>query len=213
MEPYLHYLGIGRAERRATSVAVDPGTDIATAVPALPEPAGTRVTIVVPGYRSLALTLRCLYALGRRTPVSLGARVLLVDDDPTRPLAPHLGGVPGLTLRANAQNLGFLRSCNGAVAASDPAAEHVVLLNNDTVVEPGGPEALLRVVDSSPSVGMVGARLIEGNGRLQEAGVIMDRDAEGVPYGRGDDPDRPQYRYTRDVDAVSGSCLLVRRAA
>jgi GT2 family glycosyltransferase/glycosyltransferase involved in cell wall biosynthesis len=213
-EPYLHYLTVGRAEGRATSAAVEPGTDIAGLRPALPvldDPATARVTVIIPSYRRLAVTLRCLFALGRRTPPELRPRFLLTDDDPTRPVAAHLADIPGLALRANAQNLGFLRNVNAA--AREATGEHLVLLNNDTVVEAGWLEALLAIVDRDPEVGLVGARLIEPDGRLQEAGVIMYRDGAGVPYGRGDDPDRHPYRYVREVDCVSGSCLLVRRSA
>ncbi|MFN8623866.1 MAG: glycosyltransferase, partial [Chloroflexota bacterium] len=209
MDPYLHYLTVGRAAGRAASAAVDPGTDIATVTAALPEPDRERVAIVIPAYGNLALVLRCLVALGARTPLELGARVHLSDDDPSRPLAPVLAGIPGLALRANPENLGFLRNCNAAVAELDPSVEHVVLLNTDTVVEPGWLDALLAVAAETPDTGMVGARLIGPDGRLQEAGVIMDRDAEGMPVGRGDDPERPAYRCVRDVDAVSGSCVLI----
>ena len=41
----------------------------------------------------------------------------------------------------------------------------------------------------------------------------MYRDGWGVPYGRDDDPERSGYRFTREVDAVTGACFLVRRAA
>src|SRR5204862_71920 len=89
----------------------------------------------------------------------------------------------GLAARANPVNLGFLRSCNGA--ASEAAGEHLVLLNNDTVVGEGWLEALLAPVRDDPSVAMVGARLLNADGSLQEAGVIMYRDGWGVPSGRG----------------------------
>jgi GT2 family glycosyltransferase len=209
-DPYLHYLRIGRAEGRRPSEAVEEGVDIATARIELPQPDTEAVTIIVPVYGRYVLTLRCLYALATRTPTRLGARVVVVDDDPTRPMAPLLVGIQGLEIRSNERNLGFLRSCNSAVAATQ--SDWVVLLNNDTVVHHGWLDALLSA-GTDPATGMVGCRLIGGDGRLQEAGVIMERDGYGTPYGRGDDPERPWYRFVRDVDCVSGSCLLVRRAA
>jgi glycosyltransferase involved in cell wall biosynthesis len=62
-------------------------------------------------------------------------------------------------------------------------------------------------------VALVGARLLNADGTLQEAGVIMYRDGWGVPFGRDDDPERHPYRFRRRVDAVTGACFLVRRAA
>lgn len=211
-DPYLHYLRVGRAEGRRPSEAVDDGVDIAGVSIVFPErsPGPAPVTIVVPVYGRAMLTLRCLYALATRTPAELDAQVLVVDDDPTRPMASLLGRIPGLAVRSNERNLGFLRSCVSAVKAAK--SDWIVLLNNDTVVHRGWLEALLDAARPE-DVGMVGARLVGPDGRLQEAGVIMERDAYGTPYGRGDDPERPWYRFVRDVDCVSGACLLIRRAA
>lgn len=212
-DPYLHYLLSGRAAGLAPCAALDAGEDPAAGYPiVLPRDDPETVTIVIPAYRSAAMTLRCLAAVARRTPASPGVRVLLADDDPTRPLGPILASrVEGLDLRVNPVNLGFLRSCNAA--AGDARGEHLVLLNNDTVVLDGWLDALLAPVAADPAVAMVGGRLLNTDGSLQEAGVIMYRDGWGVPYGRDDDPERPQYRFVRRVDAVTGACFLVRRSA
>jgi GT2 family glycosyltransferase len=212
-DPYLHYLRTGRAQGRAASAAVAEGVDIASARTVLPAvPAGeAAVTIVVPAYRNAALTLRCLHAIARHTPASARPRVILADDDPGRPLAPLLAGVEGLERIENPVNLGFLRNCNAA--AREASGEFLVLLNSDTVVGEGWLEALLAPARRDPRVGLVGARLVGSDGRLQEAGVVMLRDGWGIPYGRGDDPEAAAYLTLREVDAVSGACLLVRRAA
>ena len=211
MDPYLHYLTVGRQQRRATSSAVDAGTDIAAARLRFAVPDRIAVTIIVPAYGNHALTYRCLYAVSTRTPARLRAHVMLADDDPGRPLGPLLGEVQGLEYRLNPVNLGFLRNCNAAAAAA--MGDHLVFLNNDAVVQAGWLEALLEAASDGPRVGMVGGRLEGADGRLQEAGVIMYQDANGDPYGLGDDPDRPEYAFRRDVDCVSGACILVDRAA
>jgi GT2 family glycosyltransferase len=211
MDPYLHYLLRGRAEGRAASAAVDPGVDIAGAAIELPGPDREVVTVIVPAFRRYALTFRCLYALASRTARTPGVGVVLADDDPDHPLAPHFAGVRGLRIRTNAHNLGFLRNCNRA--AGEAPGDYLVLLNNDTVVQEGWLDALLATVLADPRTALVGCRLLGPDGRLQEAGVIMEQDAYGTPYGRGDDPERPEYRFVREVDCVGGACMLVRRGA
>jgi GT2 family glycosyltransferase len=66
----------------------------------------------------------------------------------------------------------------------------VVLLNNDTLVLPGWLDALVAPL-ADAGVGLVGAKLINWDGTLQEAGGIYWADGSAWNFGRGGDVRAP----------------------
>ena len=59
----------------------------------------------------------------------------------------------------------------------------------------------------------MGAKILNLDGTLQEAGCVLSRSGRPQFYGFGDDPAKPEYNVPRVVDYSSASCLLVRRRA
>ncbi len=90
---------------------------------------------------------------------------------------------------------------------------YLLLLNSDAWVRPGWLEPLVEIADADKSVAAVASKLLYPDGRLQEAGSILWRDARVRNYGDGDVPNRPEYLFRRTVDYASAACLLVRRSA
>jgi GT2 family glycosyltransferase/glycosyltransferase involved in cell wall biosynthesis/SAM-dependent methyltransferase len=167
------------------------------------------VSIIIPVHGQLADTLHGLHAVARHWPRA-AAEIIVVDDASPDGTAAVLAGVPGLRLLRHATNEGFIRSCN--LGARDARGQYLVFLNNDTEVLPGWCDELLRTFDELPRAGVVGAKLLYPDGRLQEAGGIIWQDGSGWNYGRSDSPDRPEYCYRREVDYVSGAALAIPRA-
>jgi GT2 family glycosyltransferase len=184
--------------------AMDPDLDTLTLT--FPEHDRPRVSIVVPVYNDYRVTAHCLKALHDELD-EIPVEVIVADDgstDLTTTLEKRMQGVKVV----RGENAGFLRNCNRA--AREARGDFVLLLNNDTAVTAGWLAPLLAVFDDE-RVGAAGPMLLFGDGKLQEAGGILWRDASGWNFGRGDDPDKPAYGYRKDVDYVSGACLMLRR--
>lgn len=167
-----------------------------------------QVSVIIVLYNQAGLSLLCLKALAESLDVS--SEALIVDNASSDRMPQLLERLDGARLLPQTENLGFLRAVN--LAAAQATGEHLLLLNNDAVVEPETlSRAVLRLADE-PDAGAVGGPILLWDGRLQEAGSIIWRDGSCQGYGRGDSPDAPAYRYLRDVDYCSGAFLMLRRA-
>ena len=174
-------------------------------VPNSPNPI---VSIVIPVYGQHVMTFTCLKSIAE-TCADLAIEVIVIDDYSPEPASEALSPVQGLTIVRNDTNLGFLKNCNKAASMSH--GKYVLILNNDIIVTPGWLDAMLETFTLRDDVGMVGAKLIYPDGRLQEAGGIVWRDGSAWNWGRDKNAGLPEYNYLRQVDYCSGACLLLRR--
>ena len=176
------------------------------AVPGSEQP---RVSIVIPVYNKIEYTIACLRSIAEHAG-DVSFEVIVVDDGSSDTTPQRLASVEGIRVQRNAANLGFIGSCNAG--AEYARGEFVLFLNNDTVVTAGWLEALVACIETAPDAGLVGARLVYPDGRLQEAGGIVFSDASGWNYGRFEGPADPRYGFRREVDYCSGAAILLRRA-
>lgn len=165
------------------------------------------VSIVVPVYGNWEYTRRCLQSIAL-TRGEIPLEVIVVDDASPDDSLARLREVEGIRVVEHVTNTGYVGACNSGISAA--SGEYVVLLNNDTRVDPDWLAPLVRAM-ADTTIGLVGSRLVYPDGRLQEAGGIIFSDASGWNYGKFADPEDPAYTYRRDVDYVSGASIMVRR--
>jgi hypothetical protein len=175
----------------------------------LPRARAPRLSIVVPVFNELTMTVECVLSIQRAKP-GLAYEVVVADDCSTDPGVARFGQVPNLVYVRQAANVGFLRNCNAAFARC--RGDYVLLLNNDAQVLPGAIDRLVAALDADPAVAAVGPKLIYPNGRLQEAGCFVRPNGESGMVGLFADPDEGGYSVDRDVAYCSGAALMVRRS-
>jgi GT2 family glycosyltransferase/glycosyltransferase involved in cell wall biosynthesis len=175
-------------------------------VPASTQP---KVGIVIPVYNKIEYTLACLRSLAEHAG-TVPFEIVVVDDCSSDATPEHLARIDGIRVLRNERNLGFIGSCNAGAAAT--RSEYVLFLNNDTIVTKDWLEALIACFDEEPDAGLVGAKLVYPDGRLQEAGGIVFRDGSGWNYGRFDNPADPRYEFRREADYCSGAAIMLTRA-
>jgi GT2 family glycosyltransferase len=183
------------------------------------------LSIVLVYYKAPDDLPRCLASLDAETAGADG-EIVIVDND-------SRDGVPGrlaagrarTRVITNAGNLGYARAVNQGIAAT--TGRRVLVMNPDCEVRPGGLAALAAHLDAHPRTGIVGPRLEHADGSMEYSArafpdaytflfnrySILNRLFPNNPYSRRYLMSDWDHACERDVDWLSGACLLVRREA
>jgi GT2 family glycosyltransferase len=183
----------------------------------LPDPAPL-VSIIVPTRDAAPVLARCIGSLFARTTYR-NYELLVVDNGSREPDAVAL--LSRLAAGGQARVLRYDRPFNFSAinnfAVEQARGEVLVLLNNDTEIVGG--EWLSELVSHAirPGIGAVGARLLYPDGRVQHAGVVTGiRGVAGHAF-KGLPREAPGYfslpHLLREVSAVTGACMAVRKVA
>ncbi len=165
------------------------------------------VSVLIVLHNRAELTLQCLRSL-LETPMD-SLEVVLVDNGSSDQTGLLLNRLVGARIMRNAENLHFVRGANQAAALAK--GKYLLFINNDTQLLPGSIKSALETIKGDGRIAAVGGKLIQLDGRLQEAGSIIWQDGSCLAYGRGEDPFAPEYMHVRDVDFCSGAFLLTQR--
>jgi GT2 family glycosyltransferase len=181
-----------------------------------------RLSIVIVTYNSARDIHACLASL------PAGASTVdyetVVVDNGSSDGTPHDVRVrwPHVSVVEPGRNMGFAAGTNLGLRHS--SGELALLLNPDTVVRPGAVDALVAALDRRADAAVAGPRLVDASGWPELSfGRMIGPVAElrQKLLVTGNDRRLPivsRYverltRHPRDVDWVSGACLLVRRAS
>lgn len=123
-----------------------------------------------------------------------------------------------LIVISNNKNHGFGGGNNIAIrfCIKSILSDYILLLNNDTVVDPQFLIELIRIAELYPNTGFLGPKTFFYNykGRrdvINFAGGLLDMN-KGKSYHIGvNQIDRQQFNQVRDVDYIEGSCMLIKK--
>lgn len=166
-------------------------------------------SIIIPVYNKLELTIKCLETLFAHTSERM-FELVIVDNASSDGTGEYLKKLDygKFKLISNQYNVGYTIACNqGAMVAT---GKYLVFLNNDTEPKDGWLDYLVAIAEQDLLIGAVGSKLIYPDGKLQEAGAIINKDGSNDSIGNGGDPNDPKYNAYKDVDYCTGASLLVR---
>lgn len=180
------------------------------------------VSAVVVNYKALDHLLRCVESLRAEDVHDL----VVVDNDSGDGSEDAVRAAdPDVRFLQTGANLGYGTGCNRGAAHTDAANPYLLCTNPDAFLRPGSLKALVSVLESRPEVGIVGPRILDPDGSVYPSvrtfPTLLDSIGHaflGLVWARN--PFTRRYRMldydherAGDVDWVSGSCFLARRAA
>ncbi len=166
------------------------------------------ISIIIPVHNKFDYTYKCLASILFSSYANESSFEVIVVDDCSEDLTTELPKIArNIKYIRNEINLGFLKSCNKGAQHAD--GKYVLFLNNDTEVYGNWVDEMHYVFENFDNVGLVGAKLIYPDGKLQEAGGIVWGNGSPWNYGRLKNPADPRYNYIREVDYCSGACIMV----
>jgi len=173
------------------------------------------VTVSIVNHGNRDAVLRGLEALGGDRTRQVRIEVTVVDNASDDGSAAAIRAAhPDVRVVANTARLGFGANHNRAAALA--RGRHLLLLNDDTVVPAGTIDELSRYLDTHPTVGVAGPRVVDRAGTTRGSAWALPSpliDLLGAltlqrlppPHSRGVRP--------RRVGWAMGCCLMVRGAA
>lgn len=187
--------------------------------PARPESHLVPVSVVIPVFNKVEFTRQCLARLAANA-CAVPHEIIVVDDGSTDETESfcraQLERQPNLRYYRLPRNSGFGRACNHGAAQAH--GRWVVFLNNDTEPEAGWLEAAVARLQSDPTIGILGAKLLYPNRTVQHCGVEFvwadNPDHKIWPLHRhmGVPEHDPRANLEGQVAAVTGACLFIERA-
>jgi len=180
-----------------------------------------KASIVILTWNSTDLLRACLQSLPGA--VTTCAYEVLVIDNGSRGYTPASLRLefPWMQLMVNRDNLGVAPARNQGIRVAQ--GEYIIVLDDDTVVEPGAFDVLIAYMDACPHVGLCAPKLVDQERKLQFTcrfyPTLFDKVARQVPFARAQRLRRRtemaewDHNSIRAVDYVIGACQVIRREA
>lgn len=183
-----------------------------------------KLSIILVNHNARQRTLDCIASIYDKT--SAPNEIVLVDNASADGTALAVKQkYPAVKVIENGRNAGFARANNQGIEIA--RGEYVLLLNNDTVLRNEAIDRLMRFMENNPKAGILSLKILDKNGSLQRncrsfynnpletmfaRSSFLSQMLPGNPMTRRATLSDWDYNSARQVDWVSGACMMVRRA-
>jgi GT2 family glycosyltransferase len=183
------------------------------------------LSTVIVHYKSLGALCDCLAGLASEV-AGLASETVVVDNDSRDGTPETLAArFPRVRLIANRENVGYARAVNQGIAGT--TGEFVLVMNPDCELKPGAVATLRDQLRRQPRAAIAGPRILNPDGTLEFSArafpdhftflfnrySLLTRLLPNNRFSRRYLLSDWDHATVREVDWLSGACLMVRRAA
>lgn len=179
------------------------------------------LSIIIVNYNTGDLLYKCLDSIKDKIK-NIDHQVIIVDNASSDNSWKIVNKFLEYTLIRNEKNIGF-GECNNRILKTIKS-KYILLLNPDTELTEGSIEKMLEFMQTHQKVGIIGPKVLYPNGRLQRTAFLFPTVFSillGILFLNKLFPKSKifnkqnfghwNYHNIREVDAVSGCCLLLRK--
>ncbi len=124
------------------------------------------LSIIIINWNTRQLLLQTVESVYANPPGDYSYEIIVVDNNSSDGSPEALTtACPGVRLIANRDNRGFGPANNQALKVA--SGRHSLLLNSDTIVQPGSLQKIIAFMDDHPQVGLCGVRVLNNDGTFQ----------------------------------------------
>jgi GT2 family glycosyltransferase len=169
------------------------------------------VSIIILNWNGLDILEPCLNQV-IKTIDNIDCEIIVYDNGSSeKGIEKIISKFPSIKLFKSDINFGFAGGNNRA--AQKASGKYIIFLNNDTLPQSGWLGALTSLAESDSSIGLVGAKIMNDNGTIQNAGAYFDPaiNTYAGPY-RGYPKDYPAAQIIRDCEVYIACAVLIKRS-
>lgn len=164
------------------------------------------ITIIIAAYNNVDITLNCLLSI-LVFETKLKYEIILIDDHSSM-VDYRTFGFKFRVIRNN-MNFGFIKSNN--LASKKARGKFLFFLNNDTLINNSTINELHKSYFFNENVGAIGSMSVSNQFLIQEAGAFTFKSGTCWNYGRGENPKKSIYNFTKEVDYCSACSLFIKK--
>lgn len=177
------------------------------------------ISIIIINWNTRELLLDCLRSV-HATSKGLSIETIVVDNGSVDGSGQAVEErFPQVKLIRNAENRGFARACNQALAGA--RGRYLLFLNSDTLLTDGSLQGLVAFMDATPEAGICAGQYLNADGSKQNsfdnfptlATELLNKTLLRTLFPVRYPSKKKEYREPRAVDSVIGACMLVRAEA